>query len=311
MQLRQLGKSELRIPKVVIGGNVFGWTVDRAQTFRLLDAFVAAGLNTIDTADVYSAWVEGNQGGESETLIGEWIKQRQRRDDLIILSKVGAGTGLAKAHIAQAIDASLQRLQTDYLDLYQAHVDDANTPLDQTLSAFAELIQQGKIRVIGASNYSAERLQAALAISQELNLPRYESLQPLYNLYDREAYETQLETVCQQADLGVIPYSTLASGFLTGKYRSEADLIQSARGSRVRSYLNPRGWTILKALDEVAAEVQATSGQVALAWQIARPSITAPIASATNLDQVNDLIKAAQLELTSNMIDYLNQASQY
>ena len=188
MQLRQLGKSELRIPKVVIGGNVFGWTVDRAQTFRLLDAFVAAGLNTIDTADVYSAWVEGNQGGESETLIGAWIKQRQRRDDLIILSKVGAGTGLAKTHIAQAIDASLQRLQTDYLDLYQAHVDDANTPLDQTLSAFAELIQQGKIRVIGASNYSAERLQTALAISQELNIPRYESLQPLYNLYDREAH---------------------------------------------------------------------------------------------------------------------------
>ncbi|XSG76399.1 aldo/keto reductase [Herpetosiphon llansteffanensis] len=310
MQLRQLGKSELRIPRIVIGGNVFGWTVDRAQTFRLLDAFVDAGLNAIDTADVYSAWVEGNQGGESETLIGEWIKQRQRRDDLLILSKVGAGTGLSKANIAKAIDGSLQRLQSEYLDLYQAHVDDAETPLEETLSAFGELIQQGKVRAIGASNYSAERLQAALDISQQHNLPRYESLQPLYNLYDRDRYEGNLETVCQQAALGVIPYSTLASGFLTGKYRSEADLSQSARGSGVRKYLNERGWAILKALDEVAAELQATPGQVALAWQIARPSITAPIASATNLDQVNDLIKAAKLELTPAAVEYLNQAGQ-
>ncbi|WP_110515268.1 aldo/keto reductase [Herpetosiphon llansteffanensis] len=310
MQLRQLGKSELRIPRIVIGGNVFGWTVDRAQTFRLLDAFIDAGLNAIDTADVYSAWVEGNQGGESETLIGEWIKQRQRRDDLLILSKVGAGTGLSKANIAKAIDGSLQRLQTEYLDLYQAHVDDAETPLEETLSAFGELIQQGKVRAIGASNYSAERLQAALDISQQHNLPRYESLQPLYNLYDRDRYEGDLEAVCQQAALGVIPYSTLASGFLTGKYRSEADLGQSARGSGVRKYLNERGWALLKALDEVAAEVQATPGQVALAWQIARPSITAPIASATNLDQVNDLIKAAKLELTPAAVEYLNQAGQ-
>ncbi len=310
MQLRQLGKSELRIPTVVIGGNVFGWTVDRAQTFRLLDAFVDAGLNAIDTADVYSAWVEGNQGGESESLIGEWIKHRQRRDDLIILSKVGAGTGLAKANIAKAIDGSLQRLQTEYLDLYQAHIDDAETPLDETLTAFGELIQQGKVRAIGASNYTAERLQAALDVSQQLNLPRYESLQPLYNLYDRQDYEADLEAVCQAAGLGVIPYSTLASGFLTGKYRSEADLGQSARGSRVRSYLNQRGWAILAALDEVAAEFHATSAQVALAWQIARPSITAPIASATKLEQVTDLIKAAQLELTPAAVDFLNQAGQ-
>ncbi|MFD3163241.1 aldo/keto reductase [Herpetosiphon sp. NSE202] len=310
MQLRQLGKSELQIPRIVIGGNVFGWTVDRAQSFRLLDAFVDAGLNAIDTADVYSAWVEGNKGGESETIIGEWIKQRQRRDDLLILSKVGAGTGLSKANIAKAIDGSLQRLQTEYLDLYQAHVDDAETPLEETLTAFGELIQQGKIRAIGASNYSAERLQAALDISQQHNLPRYESLQPLYNLYDRDRYEGNLEAVCQQADLGVIPYSTLASGFLTGKYRSEADLGQSARGSGVSKYLNDRGWAMLKALDEVAAEFQATPGQVALAWQIARPSITAPIASATNLNQVNDLIKAAKLELTSAAVDYLNQAGQ-
>ncbi|MBM7845562.1 aldo/keto reductase [Herpetosiphon giganteus] len=310
MQLRQLGKSELRIPRIVIGGNVFGWTIDRAQSFRLLDAFVDAGLNAIDTADVYSAWVEGNKGGESETIIGEWIKQRQRRDDLLILSKVGAGTGLSKSNIAKAIAGSLQRLQTEYLDLYQSHVDDAETPLEETLSAFGELIQQGKVRAIGASNYSAERLQVALDISQQHNLPRYESLQPLYNLYDRDRYEGDVEAVCQQADVGVIPYSTLASGFLTGKYRSEADLGQSARGSRVRSYLNERGWAILKALDEVAAEFQATPGQVALAWQIARPSITAPIASATNLDQVNDLINAAKLELTAAAVDYLNQAGQ-
>jgi aryl-alcohol dehydrogenase-like predicted oxidoreductase len=314
MQMRPLGRSSLTVAPLMFGGNVFGWTVDKATTFALLDAFVDAGFNAIDTADFYSRWVPGHPGGESETLIGEWLKARGRRDDVVIATKLGMDmgegrNGLSKAWMAEAVDGSLRRLQTDHIDLYQAHLDDATTPLEETLAGFAELIADGKVRVIGASNYSAPRLQQALDTSARLGLPRYETLQPLYNLMERPAYEAELQAVCAAEQVSVIPYYSLASGFLTGKYRSEADLSKSARGGGLKKYLDAKGDAVLAALDEVASERQATPAQVALAWLMAQPTIAAPIASATSLDQLNDILAAAALNLTASDLAHLAAAS--
>lgn len=311
---RKLGNSGLLVAPLAFGGNVFGWTVDEPGAFSLLDAFVAAGFNLIDTADTYSKWAPGNHGGESETIIGKWLKRSGMRQQVVIATKVGMEMdpnrkGLAKAYILREIEDSLKRLQTDYVDLYQSHTDDASTPVEETLEAYALLIKQGKVRAIGASNYTADRLKECLETSRTRGLPRYESLQPLYNLYERAEYENKLEPVCIENGLGVIPYFSLASGFLTGKYRSEADFSKSERGPRVKKYLNERGFRILAALDEVARQHKATPAQVALAWLMARPSVTAPIASATNLKQLDDLLEATQLELDPASIEALNQAS--
>ncbi len=314
MEKRELGRSGINIPPLMFGGNVFGWTADEATSFKLLDALLAAGFNAIDTADVYSAWVPGHQGGESETVIGNWLRQRGGRDKVVIATKVGmemgsGGKGLSKAWIAQAVEDSLKRLQTDYIDLYQAHRDDEGVPLEETLQAFADLIRQGKVRAIGASNYTAPRLREALRTSEQLGLPRYETLQPHYNLVERAAFEGELEKVCRAEGLGVISYFALASGFLSGKYRSEADLANSQRGGGVKKYLNDHGRRVLQALDEVAARYAATPAQVAIAWLIAQPGVTAPIASATSVEQLQDLVKAAQLELDRQAIERLDQAS--
>lgn len=316
MKKVELGNSGLEIAPLAFGGNVFGWTIDEQTSFELLDAFTAAGFNLIDTADVYSAWVAGNQGGESETIIGRWLKQSGRRDEVVIATKVGVEMqgrkGLSKAHILRSAEDSLRRLQTDYIDLYQSHRDDPETPIEETLAAYAELIRQGKVRAIGASNYSAARLGEALRVSRQQGLPRYESLQPLYNLYDRAEFEAELEPLCLEENIGVINYFSLASGFLSGKYRTESDLNKSARGSGVvEKYLNERGLKILDALDLVAANLSSTPARVALAWLISRPSVTAPIASATSLEQLNDLIEATRLELDESSIKLLDEASSW
>jgi aryl-alcohol dehydrogenase-like predicted oxidoreductase len=299
-----------------LGGNVFGWSADEKASFAVLDAFAAAGFNLIDTADVYSAWKPGNSGGESEAIIGKWMKARGNREKLIIATKVGSEMapdrkGLAKSYIRSAVEASLQRLQTDRIDLYQSHRDDLETPQQETLGAYEELIRDGKVRAIGASNFTAARLKEALEISAELGLPRYESLQPKYNLHDRAEYEAELEPLCRQEEVGVIPYYGLASGFLTGKYRSEADFGKSVRGGRMVAYLDDRGRRILAALDSVAGRKGATPAQVALAWLMARPGLTAPIASATSVEQVRELVKATELHLDAADIAELDKASAY
>ncbi|MFL5242175.1 MAG: aldo/keto reductase [Gemmataceae bacterium] len=314
MEKRELGKSGLQVAPLALGGNVFGWTIDETTSFKILDAFASSGFNLVDTADMYSKWVPGNKGGESETIIGNWLKRTGNRNKVLIATKVGMELapdrkGLSKAYILRAVEDSLKRLQTDYIDLYQSHTDDANTPLEETLEAFALLIKQGKVKAIGASNYSAARLAQALEVSRKRGYPRYECLQPWYNLFDRADYETKLETLCLEERLGVISYYSLASGFLTGKYRSERDLSKSARGQAIKKYLNDHGFRILKALDEVAKDYRSTPAQVSLAWLIARPSITAPIASATSLEQLNDLIAATKLKLDAASIERLNQAS--
>ncbi|QBD80946.1 aldo/keto reductase [Ktedonosporobacter rubrisoli] len=311
MEKRSLGRSGLEVTTLTLGGNVFGWTADKEQSFAVLDAYVAAGGNFIDTAEVYSKWAPGNPGGVSETIIGQWHKARGNRDKIIITTKVAYQTpkGLSRQYIQQAVEASLRRLQTDYIDLYQSHSDDKETPLEETLETYAELIKQGKVRAIGASNYSAERLAEALRVSEQHGYPRYESLEPLYNLYERASYEQGLEKVCREQGLGVISYLALASGFLTGKYRSEADLNKSARGGSIKEYLNPRGFRILQALDEVAKEYNATPAQISLAWLIARPSITSPIASATSVEQLEQLTRATELKLDAAAIARLDQAS--
>jgi aryl-alcohol dehydrogenase-like predicted oxidoreductase len=314
METRQLGNSGLEVGPLAFGGNVFGWTVDEPTSLEILDAFVAAGFNLIDTADIYSAWVPENQGGESETIIGKWLKTRGNRDKVIIATKVGMEMspekkGLSGPYILRAAEDSLQRLQTDYIDLYQSHQDDPETPLEETLGAYAQLIEQGKVRVIGASNYSAQRLAEALQASEQGGYPSYRTLQPLYNLYERAAFEEKLEPLCMEKGLGVISYFSLASGFLTGKYRSERDLSKSARGQGIKKYLDERGFRILAALDEVARQLDATPAQVALAWLIARPSVTAPIASATSVGQLNDLISATRLTLDPSSIERLDRAN--
>jgi aryl-alcohol dehydrogenase-like predicted oxidoreductase len=314
LQQRTLGRSGLKIAPWVFGGNVLGWTADESTSFALLDGFVGAGFNCIDTADVYARWAPGNRGGESESIIGKWLHARGNRGRVVIATKVGqdmgAGLkGLSKRHISEAVEASLKRLQTDHIDLYQSHIDDASVPLEETLEALARLIEQGKVRAIGASNYKGSRLAAALRASEQHPWPRYESLQPLYNLYDRTDYETNLEPVCVQQQIGVITYYSLASGFLTGKYRSAEDFGKSPRGYGMKRYLSERGRRILAALDEVASEVHATPAQVALAWLLARPSVTAPIASASNPQQLLDLIKGVQLQLEEAAVSRLNAAS--
>jgi aryl-alcohol dehydrogenase-like predicted oxidoreductase len=304
----------LEVAPLAFGGNVFGWTVDERTSFRLLDAFVAAGFNLIDTADAYSKFAPGNRGGESETIIGKWLKHGGRRDKVIIATKVGLEMGpqrkgLSKAYILRAVEDSLRRLQTDYIDLYQSHRDDPDTSLNETLEAYAQLMKQGKMRAIGASNYSAERLSHALAVSRRQGLPRYECLQMEYNLYDRGDYEETLEPVCIENGLGVLSYFSLASGFLTGKYRSAADVTDKARGDFVKKYLNERGFRILDALDQVAKPLHATPVRVALAWLMARPTVTAPIASATSLAQLKELMGATKLELDEASMGLLNRAS--
>jgi aryl-alcohol dehydrogenase-like predicted oxidoreductase len=314
MKTRKLGKSGLEISPLVFGGNIFGWTVDEAASFKLLDAFFAAGFNAVDTADAYSKWVPGHIGGESEIILGDWMKQRENRAKVIVMTKVGMDMGdgkkgLSKAHILRSAEDSLRRLKTDYIDLYQSHVDDPDTPFAETLEAYAELMKQGKVRAIGASNHKGERLAAALGLSRKTGLPAYQSLQPNYSLIERADYESGLEPICVKEDLGVINYFPLAGGFLTGKYRSESDAAGKARARNVTKYLNERGYKILGALDQVAANHHATPARVALAWLMSRPSITAPIVSATNLDQLNDLITSVELKLDSDSIELLNQAS--
>jgi aryl-alcohol dehydrogenase-like predicted oxidoreductase len=314
MRKRSLGNSGLEVAPLAFGGNVFGWTADERTSFRLLDAFIAAGFNLIDTADVYSRSAPGNRGGESETIIGRWFKQGGRRDNVIIATKVGLemgphAEGLSKAYLLRAVEDSLKRLQTDYIDLYQSHRDDPDTPLDETLQAYAQLMEQGKVCAIGASNYTAERLSYALRLSRRHGLLRYESLQTEYNLYDRSEYEGTLEPVCIENGLGVLSYFSLASGFLTGKYRSAADVANKARGDFVKKYLNERGFRILEALDRVARGLHAKPAQVALAWLIARPTVTSAIASATTLAQLEELIAATKLKLDEASMELLNRAS--
>lgn len=313
MQTRRLGNSGLNISPLVFGGNVFGWTIDETRSFELLDAMVDAGMNTIDTADVYSRWAPGNEGGESETIIGKWLARTGKRDKVIIATKVGmemgpTEQGLSKPYILRAVEKSLARLQTDHIDLYQSHRDDEGTPLEETLEAFTELIKSGKVRAIGASNYSAERLAKALEISTATGLARYESLQPQYNLVERTDYEQTLEPVCRSAGIGVIPYYSLASGFLTGKYRREEDF-QGARAASAQKYWNERGRRVLQALDEVAARTSAKPSQVALAWLMSRPSVTAPIVSATTPAQLQEILAATQLKLDAAALEVLNSAS--
>ena len=312
--MRPLGRSGLMAAPLAFGGNVFGWTADEATSFALLDAFVDAGFNLIDTADIYSHWAPGHTGGESETVIGKWLKKSGKREQVLIATKVGKEMGpqrigLSRRWIRQAVEDSLRRLQTDRIDLYQSHDDDNETSLAETLGMYAELISQGKVRAIGASNYSAPRLAEALAVSNRLGLPRYETLQPQYNLYDRTPYEAELEPLCRAEELGVINFFGLARGFLTGKYRSEADLGKSVRGDGVKAYLNERGFRILAALDAMAQELNATPAQVALAWQMARPGITAPIASATTLAQFAELAGAADVRLDAEGLARLDTAS--
>jgi len=316
MKKRKLGHSGIAVAPLALGGNVFGWTVNEPTAFKILDAFVAAGFNLIDTADTYSRWAPGNKGGESETIIGKWLKRSGNREKVVIATKVGSEMGpdrkgLSKPYILSEVEDSLQRLQTDTIDLYQSHKDDPDTPLEETLEAYAQLIKQGKVRAIGASNYGAKRLSEAMQISAQKGYPAYQCLQPRYNLYDRAEYETLLEPVCVEKGLGVITYSSLASGFLTGKYRSGNDLSKSIRGQGMKLYLNDRGFRILAALDHAAEQYNATPAGVSLAWLMARPDITAPIASATSVEQLNDLIEGTKLKLNRETIDLLDKASAF
>jgi aryl-alcohol dehydrogenase-like predicted oxidoreductase len=313
METKQLGQSDLKVSPIAFGGNVFGWTIDEKKSFEILDAFIAAGYNFIDTADVYARWA--NNPGGSETIIGKWMQARNNRNSVVIATKVGMDMGngkigLSKKYILQAVEDSLKRLQTDHIDLYQSHKDDEVTPVEDTLRAYQQLIKEGKIRFIGASNFSPERLQSALDASKKYNLPRYESLQPHYNLCERKKFEGPLEKICQDNKLGVIPYYSLAAGFLTGKYRKESDSSKSVRGGGATRYLNEKGLSILKVLDEISTKRACKPASVALAWLMARPSVTAPIASATSVEQLGDLTKAAEIKLSELEINLLNRVSE-
>ena len=313
MEKRKLGQSSLNVPPITLGCNVFGWTADEKTSFALLDAWLEAGFNFLDTADVYARWVKGSTGGDSETIIGKWIKARGNRDKIVLATKLGIemppGKGLSRAYMQTAVEASLRRLQTDYIDLYQSHRDDPDTPIEETLSSYADLIKAGKVREIGASNFSADRLAESLKISSAKGLPRYQSLQPQYSLVERNSFEGPLEDLCLAEKVGVIGYYSLASGFLTGKYKSKADAEGRARGRGVEKYLSDYGFGVIKALDEVAAQYEAKPGQIAIAWLIARPSVTAPIASVTTLEQVGELAEAAEIELDAESIAKLDAAS--
>jgi aryl-alcohol dehydrogenase-like predicted oxidoreductase len=316
MQTRNLGATDLAIVPLVFGGNVFGWTADEARSFELLDMFVDRGFNCIDTADVYSAWVPGNVGGESETIIGKWMKQSGKRDQVVLLTKVGfemksGGKGLAKRYILEEVEQSLKRLQTDRIDLYQSHTDDQSVPLEETLEAYAQLIDAGKVRYIGASNYKGARLAEAEDLAEREKLPAYKTLQPEYNLYDRQGYEHDLAPVAEKYGLGVIPYFALASGFLTGKYQRVEDAKGKNRETRVQKYFDERGMKILKALKKVSDETGAEQAAVSLAWLLAQPTITAPIASATNTAQMEALFAAVELRLTAAQLALLTDASSY
>lgn len=314
MEKRQLGGTDLQVYPIAFGGNVFGWTVDEKKSFEILNGFTEAGFNFIDTADVYSRWAPGNQGGESETIIGKWMKEKKNRQDLIIATKVGSDMGdgkkgLKKTYVLKAVEDSLKRLQTDYLDLYQTHYDDESTAVLETLEAYDQLVKEGKIRWIGTSNMSIERIKESFAASAEHNLPSYETLQPHYNLYEREKYENGLEPIALGHGLGVFTYYSLESGFLSGKYRTKEDLAKSPRGGKMEGYFNNRGMQILDALDEVSKQYNTTQAAVSLAWLIQRPSVTAPIVSATSLSQLDSIIAAAELNPDANTIRFLNAAS--
>lgn len=315
MQKRQLGQSDLEIAPVVFGGNVFGWTIDEKKSFEILDAFAGAGFNAIDTADVYSGWAPGNSGGESEKVIGNWLKSRRNRESMVVMTKVGGdmgeGKSVKKAYILKAVEESLKRLNTDYIDLYQTHFDDESTPVEETLSAYDDLVKQGKVRWIGASNMTPERLLQSLSASEINGFPIYQSLQPHYNLYAREHYESQFEPLCLGHALGVITYFSLESGFLSGKYRTKEDLKKSPRGADMDKYFDTRGLKILSALDEISTIHNTTPAAVALAWLIKRQSVTAPIASATSLEQLDSIIAAPKLELVADEIGQLNSASHW
>ena len=316
MQMRQLGKTGMQIAPLVFGGNVFGWTVNAEQSFQLLDAFVDHGFSMIDTADVYSRWAPGNQGGESETIIGEWLRRSGKRDKVVLATKVGMDMGngregLGKQYILDAAEASLGRLGVETIDLYQSHKDDAASPIEPSLEAFQQLIKQGKVRSVGASNFKGARLTEAIEIAERESLPAYAVLQPEYNLIDRREYETDLAPVAEQFSLGVIPYFSLASGFLSGKYHTAADTEGVTRGSRVTRYFMDRGMRTLAALDQVARETGAKQATVALAWLMAQPTVTAPIASATKMGQLEELMAAVELQLTTEQIDALMRASAY
>jgi aryl-alcohol dehydrogenase-like predicted oxidoreductase len=315
MEKRKLGNTDIEVAPIAFGGNVFGWTIQEETSFKILDQFTEQGFNLIDTADVYSKWKPGNQGGESETIIGNWMKNRKNRQQVVISTKVGSDMGagrkgLSKDYIVNAVEASLKRLQTDYIDLYFSHFDDLETPVEETLEAYDQLIKAGKVRIIGASNFSPERLKEAIEASKQ-GLPKYQVYQPEYNLYNREKYESQYEPLILENQLGVTNYYALASGFLTGKYRSEADLTKSPRGGGIKDFLNEKGFKILGALDQVAKQYNAAPASVAIAWLIARPSITAPIASVTNTIQLEDLSSAAGLQLSKEDISLLDQASDW
>jgi len=312
---RALGNTGVSISPLVFGANVFGWTADKQRSFELLDRFVEAGFEAVDTADVYSTWVPGNQGGESETIIGEWMQSRGSRDRVFLITKVGMempdGKGLSAGWIEKSVEASLRRLQTDHIDLYFSHIFDADVPVEETLRVYQRLIDAGKVRAIGASNHTAEQLAGALKAADQNSLPRYQVLQPEYNLYDRESYDGELRDLAVAEGLGVITYYSLASGFLSGKYRSVDDLGQSPRGAGIRRYLDDRGLRILAALDQVAGAHNATLAEAALAWLMAREGVTAPIASASRLDQLESLIRSVQLSLSTQEIAALDQASSY
>jgi aryl-alcohol dehydrogenase-like predicted oxidoreductase len=313
MELRRLGRSELKIAPLVLGGNVFGWTADEKTSFAILDAFVDAGFNAVDTADIYSRWAPAG-AGSSERVIGAWLRQSGKRDKVILATKLGAEmgegqSGLSAKYMVAAVEESLKRLQTDRIDLYQAHRDDPDTPQEETAEAFDRLVKAGKVRAIGSSNFQPDRLKPALEVSDAKGYARYCSEQPLYNLYSRAAFESGLQQVCIDNEVGVIPYSSLASGFLTGKYRSEADLSKSPRGRGVKRFLDARGMAILAALDEVSAATSATPAQVALAWVMAQPGLTGPIASATSLTQLDELMGAARLKLDAEDLARLDKAS--
>ncbi len=314
MKKATLGRSEIVIAPLVFGGNVFGWTADEARSFELLDRFVERGFNAIDTADSYSAWAPGLSGGESETVLGKWLAQRGRRDDIVLMTKVGMWEprkGLSAANIEAAVEDSLKRLGTDYIDVYFAHIDDENVPLEETLTAFDKLVKAGKVRALGASNYSAERLRQALEIAKEQGLARYEVMQPLYNLHDRKDFESELAALAQEQEVGMVSYFSLASGFLTGKYRSREDLKNSARGDFMQNYFSERGERVLQALTAVADEMSVRPAQVALAWLLTRPGVTAPIASATNVAQLDEILGSVDVSLPDALLTRLDEASQY
>ncbi len=317
MKKRKLGNTLIEVAPLAFGGNVFGFTIDEQTSFKLLDAFVDEGFNLIDTSDSYSRWVPGNKGGESETIIGNWLKKSGKKDKVIIATKVGSDMGLgrtclSKNYILEEVNTSLRRLQVEQIDLYQTHFDDLTTPVSETLEAYTQLIKEGKVNAIGASNLSAERLIESLEFSKQNNLPRYETFQPEYNLYNRSKYETEYESICLEQGLSTISYFALASGFLTGKYRNPADAVKSRRGDTiVQKYLNERGFKILKALDEAADQYNSNPASISIAWLLTRKSITAPIASATSVKQLTELVQAVRLQLNADTIESLNQASSY